>query len=138
MNQKTLKVEYFDIQKNWRKLRRHVESVEPQDILVRDFNMFTFGRWKKKLKKGCFRPISSRAIGKNITGDRDRNIGNIPNTRPVTGWSTSISAWRDLPYRTNNGAFLHLRSTAPCGTEEDCCSISIFKQWESPPKRASI
>ena len=52
MNPKQPKIEYFDIQKNWRNLRPHVESDEAQDILVRDFNMFTFGRWKIKFKKG--------------------------------------------------------------------------------------
>lgn len=44
-------MKFYDVQKHWTK------KIEPQlpaanDILVRDFNKFTFGRWKQKFKAG--------------------------------------------------------------------------------------
>jgi len=45
-------MEYYDLKKNWRKVKRHLDHPEVQKILVRDFNRFTWGRWRRKFKPG--------------------------------------------------------------------------------------
>lgn len=45
---------YYDLKKNWPKVRRHLNDKELNDILVRDFNRFTYGRWRKKFTYGQF------------------------------------------------------------------------------------
>jgi hypothetical protein len=45
-------VQYYDLQKNWRKVRRHLGHPEVQRLLVRDFNKFTWGRWRTKFEPG--------------------------------------------------------------------------------------
>ena len=47
-------MKYSDLKKNWRKVRRHLVDEELNDVLVRDFNKFTYGRWRKKFTPGCF------------------------------------------------------------------------------------
>ena len=34
------KLMYYDLKKNWRKVRRHLQDKELNDILVRDFDKF--------------------------------------------------------------------------------------------------
>jgi len=41
-------MEYYDLKKNWRKVRPHLADKELNDILVEDFNKYTFGIWRKK------------------------------------------------------------------------------------------
>lgn len=43
---------YYPIQKRWQKIKPHIQNKEVQRLLVRDFNKYTFGRWKKEFKKG--------------------------------------------------------------------------------------
>jgi hypothetical protein len=45
-----MKYSYYDPVKNWRRIRPHLPEVE--HILVRDFNKFTWGMWRKKFKPG--------------------------------------------------------------------------------------
>lgn len=45
-------MQYYPIQKKWSKVKPIVELKVVQDILVRDFNKFTFGRWGKPFKHG--------------------------------------------------------------------------------------
>jgi hypothetical protein len=43
---------YYDLKKNWPKVRRHLNDKTLNDILVRDFNKFTYGRWGKPFTQG--------------------------------------------------------------------------------------
>jgi hypothetical protein len=45
-------MEYYDLKKNWRKVKRHINDERVQKILVRDFNRFTIGRWRQEFKAG--------------------------------------------------------------------------------------
>ena len=45
-------VAYYDLKRNWRKVKRHINHPEVQALLVCDFNKFTYGRWGKKFKPG--------------------------------------------------------------------------------------
>ncbi len=38
-------MQYYDLKKNWRKVKRHINDERVQKILVRDFERFTIGRW---------------------------------------------------------------------------------------------
>ena len=39
--------EYYDLQKKWRKVRPHINHPELQAVLVKDFNKYTWGRWRQ-------------------------------------------------------------------------------------------
>lgn len=43
---------YYDLKSNWKKVKRHIAAPDVQEILVRDFNKFTWGRWRLKFKSG--------------------------------------------------------------------------------------
>jgi hypothetical protein len=43
---------YYDLKKNWHKVRRYIGHPEVQRLLVHDFNKYTWGRWRKKFKPG--------------------------------------------------------------------------------------
>jgi len=45
---------YYDIQKNWKKVKRHLDDPRVVDALVCDFNKFTFGRWRKRFTAGQY------------------------------------------------------------------------------------
>ena len=45
-------LKYYDLKCNWRKVKRHIEHPEVQALLVRDFNRFTWGRWRQKFEPG--------------------------------------------------------------------------------------
>src|SRR5262249_41926025 len=45
-------VHYYDLKKNWRKVKPHIANPEVQEILVRDFDKFTWGKWRKEFKPG--------------------------------------------------------------------------------------
>lgn len=45
-------MKYYPISKRWAKIKPHIQNKVVQDILVRDFNRFTFGRWKQEFKHG--------------------------------------------------------------------------------------
>ena len=46
------KIKYYDLRKNWRKVKRHLENPRVADTLVRDFNKFTYGKWRKRFTAG--------------------------------------------------------------------------------------
>ncbi len=43
---------YYDLKKNWRRVKPHLADKKLNDILVRDFNKFTFGRWGQTFTYG--------------------------------------------------------------------------------------
>jgi hypothetical protein len=45
-------MEYYDLSKNWRIVKRHLGDTELNEVLVRDFNKFTFGRWCDEFTHG--------------------------------------------------------------------------------------
>jgi hypothetical protein len=47
-------IKYYDLVKNWAKVKRHLDDPELNDILVADFNKYTYGRWEKKFTHGQF------------------------------------------------------------------------------------
>ena len=38
-------MKYYDLKKYWPKAKRHLGDEELNNILVRDFNKYTYGRW---------------------------------------------------------------------------------------------
>jgi hypothetical protein len=40
-------MKYYDLKKNWRRVKPHLADKKLNDILVRDFNKFTFVRWNQ-------------------------------------------------------------------------------------------
>ena len=47
-------MKYYDLKKNWRRIKRHLADKALNEILIRDFNKFTYGRWRKKFTSGHF------------------------------------------------------------------------------------
>ena len=47
-------IRYYDLIKNWPRVKPHLDDAELNDILVRDFNKFTEGHWGKKFRHGQF------------------------------------------------------------------------------------
>jgi len=47
-------VKYYDLKKNWPRVKRHLQDKELNDILVRDFNKYTYGTWRKKFTHGQY------------------------------------------------------------------------------------
>lgn len=45
-------MKYYPIVKNWKKIKAVIETKQVQDVLVRDFNKFTYGRWNQEFKHG--------------------------------------------------------------------------------------
>jgi hypothetical protein len=43
---------YYPISKKWGKIKPHINSEEVQNVLVADFNKYTYGRWRKKFEAG--------------------------------------------------------------------------------------
>lgn len=43
---------YYPIQARWRRIKPHLADESVQTILVRDFNKFTYGRWRKPFLAG--------------------------------------------------------------------------------------
>ena len=46
----TIKFRYYDPMRNWNRIQPHLKRLEP--ILVRDFNRYTYGRWREPFKAG--------------------------------------------------------------------------------------
>ena len=59
-------LEYYDLKKNWRKVRRHIDDPAVQAVLVSDMNKFTFGRWGGLTMAGKARPISECATFERV------------------------------------------------------------------------
>jgi hypothetical protein len=45
-------MQYYPIQARWRRIKPHISDARVQATLVRDFNKFTFGRWKQPFTAG--------------------------------------------------------------------------------------
>ena len=45
-------MKYYCLKRNWRKVKRHIDHPDVQAILVRDFNRFTYGRWRQRFEPG--------------------------------------------------------------------------------------
>lgn len=45
-------MKYYDFKKNWAKIKPHLSNKVVQDILVRDMNRYTMGRWGQNFKHG--------------------------------------------------------------------------------------
>jgi hypothetical protein len=43
---------YYDVQKNWRKVKRHVDHPDLQAVLVQDMDRFMWGRRKERFLPG--------------------------------------------------------------------------------------
>src|SRR5215470_13332060 len=48
------KIKYYDLSKNWRKVRPHLDNPRVASTLVRDFNKFTYGRWRQRFTAGRY------------------------------------------------------------------------------------
>jgi hypothetical protein len=47
-------IRYYDPVRNWHKIKPHLENPELNDILVTEFNKYTFGRWGMTFTHGKF------------------------------------------------------------------------------------
>lgn len=45
-------MKYYPIQRNWKKIKSFIENKEVQDILIDNFNKFTYGRWEREFTYG--------------------------------------------------------------------------------------
>lgn len=45
-------MQYYQFIKNWQKIKPHLNNKKVQEVLVRDMNRYTFGRWKTNFKSG--------------------------------------------------------------------------------------
>ena len=45
-------MQYYDLKRNWRRVRPHLSDPKVSDTLVRDFNKFTCGRWQQEFLPG--------------------------------------------------------------------------------------
>jgi hypothetical protein len=45
-------MQYYDVKRQWPRIRPHLANPKVADVLVRDFNKFTFGRWKEPFLHG--------------------------------------------------------------------------------------
>lgn len=45
-------MKYYPFQKNWKKIKPHLQNKVVKEVLVRDMNRFTFGQWDKKFVAG--------------------------------------------------------------------------------------
>ena len=45
-------MQYYDLKRNWRRVRPHLSDPKVSDTLVRDFNKFTCGRWQQEFLRG--------------------------------------------------------------------------------------
>lgn len=45
-------MKYYSFVKNWRKIKPLLSDETVQGVLVRDFNRFTFGRWRERFLRG--------------------------------------------------------------------------------------
>jgi len=48
----TRQMKYYDLKKNWRRVKLYLGDQTLNDILVRDFNKFTFGLWERSFTYG--------------------------------------------------------------------------------------
>jgi hypothetical protein len=47
-------LKYYDLRKKWKKVERHLDNPRVVDILVRDFNKYTYGVWRKRFTAGQY------------------------------------------------------------------------------------
>ena len=47
-------MQYYDLKKNWRKVKRHLQDEDLNRILVWDFDKFSYGRKKKPFTRGRY------------------------------------------------------------------------------------
>jgi hypothetical protein len=47
-------MQYYPIVKKWAKIKPHISNETVQEILVRDFNKYTFGRWGQPFERGMY------------------------------------------------------------------------------------
>jgi hypothetical protein len=45
-------MKYYDLKKNWHRVKPYLADKKLNDVLVRDFNKFTFGRWSQTFTHG--------------------------------------------------------------------------------------
>jgi hypothetical protein len=43
---------YYDLKRNWKKVEPHLSNAHLNDVLVTEFNKYTFGRWGETFKHG--------------------------------------------------------------------------------------
>lgn len=51
-SQKTAKLHYYDLEQNWARIEPHLSDPELNDILVENFNKYTYGRWREPFHRG--------------------------------------------------------------------------------------
>jgi hypothetical protein len=47
-------MKYYDLRRNWKKVERHISNPRVADVLVRDFNRFTYGRCRQRFTAGQY------------------------------------------------------------------------------------
>ena len=79
-------MQYYDLKKSWRKVRRDLDEAELNEILVADFNKYTFGRWQEEFTHGRLPDEFESCDRRWDTAAAIRPVGVTSNMRPATGW----------------------------------------------------
>ena len=45
-------MQYYDVMRHWRRVRPHLADPIVANVLVFDFNLYTYGRWKEPFEHG--------------------------------------------------------------------------------------
>ena len=45
-------MQYCDLKKKWKKVKPHLQDEQLNNILIRDFNGYTYGRWRERFTHG--------------------------------------------------------------------------------------
>jgi hypothetical protein len=70
-------IKYYELKKNWPRVKPHLADKKLNEILVKDFNKFTFGRWKQTFFYGDL-PYDFESC--------DWDCDSMSSTPLVTGW----------------------------------------------------
>jgi hypothetical protein len=77
---------YYDLKKNWRRVKPHLVDKKLNDVLVRDFNKFTTGRWGRPFVHGNLPSDFESATGVSIIKENSLPFGDTSSTPLAIGW----------------------------------------------------
>jgi hypothetical protein len=45
-------MKYYDLSKRWKRIKKHLGDKQLNEILIHNFNLYTYGLWKIEFKEG--------------------------------------------------------------------------------------
>ena len=79
-------MEYYDLKKHWRKVKRHLDHPEVQKFSFGTLTGSHGGDGVRSSNLGCCRVTSKPAIGSSSTKADAQPSGATPNTQLAIGW----------------------------------------------------